>query len=332
MNGLLKSLMIALLFVANISFVSCDSDDRGTSAKAEEEISFSSQNHRSSSTVESSSSVTAVAVSSSSVQSDKSSSSICEVGRVQYLMLAGVKVYYICEGNAWVLMPVSSSSSAANSSSSVIVSFGEFQDIRDKQSYKTVVIDSQTWMAQNLNYGDSEATTSLKGGSWCYENSTDSCAKYGRLYTWAAAMRIDSAYQHLNAGFIIKSPHHGICPIGWHLPDSTEWAKLMLLVSENNGGEGVSTSLKSTMGWNADSDAAIGTDLFGFSALPAGYRNNEAKFYDAGFSTYFWMPMEEDGYGTLSRARAESIYNTSYRITMFSSDKTKAYSVRCIKD
>lgn len=78
------------------------------------------------------------------------------------------------------------------------ITYGEFLDTRDYQMYKTVTIDNQTWMAQNLNYAytgvkyqfeyvDGKTYTS-DSTSWCYENKPSSCAKYGRLYIWAAAI------------------------------------------------------------------------------------------------------------------------------------------------
>ncbi|MCK9182585.1 MAG: hypothetical protein M0P13_06880, partial [Fibrobacteraceae bacterium] len=90
----------------------------------------------------------------------------------------------------------SSSSGAVavfSSSSLVAYSYGEIPDSRDGQVYKTVTIGTQTWMAKNLNYADSIAMPNLAGNSWCYENSADNCAKYGRLYTWTGAMDIESS-------------------------------------------------------------------------------------------------------------------------------------------
>jgi hypothetical protein len=96
--------------------------------------------------------------------------------------------------------------------------FGSFTDARDGQTYKTVNIGSQTWMAKNLNFA-------APLGSWCYNNDGVNCINYGRLYTWIAA----------------KSA----CPIGWHLPSDDDWHKLALFLDPSAVNEKTESHLAS---------------------------------------------------------------------------------------
>lgn len=233
-----------------------------------------------------------------------------------------------------------SSSSAAESSSSVAksssskanwaylnpaISYGEFTDDRDGQAYKYVKIGTQMWMAENLNYADSAAMPDLKENSWCYNDGADSCAKYGRLYTWAAAMNIASSYLMILAGAVISTPQQGVCPAGWHLPTSGEWAMLATAVG---GSDSAGTKLKSTSGWGRWYSDGSGTDDYGFSALPAGNREIAGGFYDAGANAHFWNATEYDS----SKAYYRDL---DYMVDMVGTnyyDKRNAFSVRCVQD
>ena len=220
----------------------------------------------------------------------------------------------------------SSSSSAVVSSSSGIlpssssIQYGSF--IYGGQTYKTVTIGTQTWMAKNLNYADSTAMPNLKGNSWCYDNSADNCSKYGRLYTWTAAMNIASSYQDAEASAVISSTHQGACPAGWHIPTYAEWTTLENAV----GGEEVAgTVLKSTSGWN---EGGNGTDVYGFSALPAGYRIYYGDFYYVGDYANFWSATESD----TDYAYFRHLYYINEGMYTYNSDENYAFSVRCLKD
>ena len=121
-------------------------------------------------------------------------------------------------------------------------------DNRDGKKYKTVKIGNQIWMAQNLNYKTED--------SYCYKDRVSNCAKYGRLYTWDAA--IDA------------------CPDGWHLPEHDEWMTLFDFIGNNPG-----QKLKS--------------DTYGFSAIPAGNRNCcDGRYHAEGEYAYFWSYSDDN--------------------------------------
>ena len=196
-------------------------------------------------------------------------------------------------------------------------------DCRDGQTYRTAMIGTQTWMAENLNYADSVSMTNLKGNSWCYDNSADSCAKYGRLYTWTAAMNIASSYQSTTACAVISTPHQGACPAGWHIPTSAEWISLENYVG---GFRTAGTYLKATSGWTSYSGIS-NLDSYGFSALPGGYHSG-SDFGLVGYNGIWWTAMGHSStfaYSQLMSYSRTLVYE-SYN------DKTYGRSLRCLKD
>ena len=205
--------------------------------------------------------------------------------------------------------------------------YGTLTDERDGQTYKTVKIGDQVWMAENLNYSDSAKTASLKGKSWCYDNDSDNCVKYGRLYTWAAA--IDSVKffteKSLDCGYgktcALPDTVQGICPSGWRLPRMLDWEVLFAAV----GGEEIAGKiLKTQTGWNSNGN---GVDAVGFSGWPAGDGNGRGSSDFKGAGTYFWSSTESGVYG----AYFISLYYSIESAFLNHNDKDYAYSVRCVK-
>ncbi len=220
-------------------------------------------------------------------------------------------------------------SNAAFCGANIYNTDNQFCDDRDKKVYKRVQIGNQVWMAENLNYDDSVSMPSLLGKSWCYNNEPDSCARYGRLYTWAAAM--DSVATGCGNGVTCSASAgrvQGICPNGWHLPDSVEVEELYDAV----GGQSTAgTMLKTTEGWvkehSVDFDGN-GLDAYGFSGLPAGYRNDDGHFLLACFDADFWCTTESRA----DRACHNVLYNHDESAHLFHTLKAFGYSVRCVKD
>ena len=178
-----------------------------------------------------------------------------------------------------------------------------FTDPRDGKSYDIVQIGSQTWMAENLHYEIDDST--------CPEGDIRNCEKYGRLYTWEAAQ--------------------SICPEGWLLPDSLDFAKLVV---QAGGLSQAGDALKATDGWFKKGN---GSDAFGFKALPAGYRGAVYEGEDGALAggaydgiggyAYFWSATETlDGL-----AYYLSLDFSSKAAGLNAFGKGDFRSVRCIK-
>ena len=226
------------------------------------------------------------------------------------------------------------------------ISYGELIDERDGQVYKTVIVGGREWMAQNLNYADSVNTPSLLGKSWCYNNDPAMCYRYGRLYTWAAA--IDSVTLAANGKIcgmdrdyndcIFPQGVQGVCPGGWHVPTAKElnnafYAGATHIISwggtetyENSG-----KNLKSISGWDNDKN---GIDSLGLSILPAGYRNpsyessSHPSFEKAGSATALWA----SSVAQKTAAWQVLINEDREDFLLIDGAKDRGLSVRCVKD
>ena len=216
---------------------------------------------------------------------------------------------YVCKNGVW------------SGSLGKHVVYGTLLDKRDQKTYKTVVIGEQIWMAENLNYADSISYPGMQKRNWCYYNN---CEKYGRHYNWAAA--IDSAgtfstngnYSGYERLYALTYPVRGICPEGWHLPDSTEWKTLYSAM-------GFSPYAMQAVGYEKWPDAL---DTYGFSALPASVRDNSTGFdYYFRDMAIFWSSTQKDFYSAYVLYLDKNSANAAGI-----GDKRNGYSVRCLKN
>ncbi len=253
------------------------------------------------------------------------------------------KAAYACEGGDWTLDDEDSTERKSNgdidNDGSLIVAnpcktetednceYGSLTDSRDGQTYRTVKIGDQVWMAENLNYETDN--------SWCFVADPANCAKYGRLYTWAAAMDSVGEWSTNGKGCgygkecSVTSPVRGICPEGWHLPSRAEWDALIVAVdgsiTEYEKDNVAGTKLKSATGWSSSGN---GTDTFGFSALPAGSTYSGGGYDNEGYYAHFWSSTENDS-GSAYLMDLSYGYGSA---TLYYYYKNLGFSVRCLKD
>ena len=172
-----------------------------------------------------------------------------------------------------------------------------FIDPRDGKSYKTVKIDSQNWMAENLAYKTNS------GYNECEKNDS-TVVTYGYHYDWRAAK--------------------AACPEGWHLPSYAEWMNLInYLGGKNVAGDKLKEA--GTSHWNSPNTGA--TNESGFTALPSGYCNSKG-IVAVGYSCLWWSATKNDA--TYIRSFC-LLYNESVA-SREDLNKIAGISVRCIKD
>jgi uncharacterized protein (TIGR02145 family) len=192
-------------------------------------------------------------------------------------------------------------------------------DERDGQTYSTVQIGTQCWMAQNLNTGTLISGTSNPANNgaiekYCYSDNAANCDVYGGLYQWDEMM-----------GYTNTPGVQGICPTGWHLPANVEWTALTTYLGGESVAGGKMKETGTTHWFTPNTDA---TNSSAFAALPGGNRTTNGSFdYLTGYGI-FWSstPLDENSAWYLY------LYYNSASAPLVHYDKTIGYSVRCIRD
>jgi uncharacterized protein (TIGR02145 family) len=191
----------------------------------------------------------------------------------------------------------------------------------DGNTYNTVWIGGQNWMAENLkvtkyndntsipNVTDNTEWENLSNGAYAwYDNDKATYGDtYGALYNWYA----------VETG--------NLCPSGWHVPTDEEWTTL----TEYLGGADVAGGKLKETGtthWFNPNEGA--TNESGFTALPGGYRGYVGDFSYVGYDGYWWSATEYRTYGAWYR----SMYYGYSTVSRYSHDKEFGFSVRCLRD
>ena len=188
-------------------------------------------------------------------------------------------------------------------------------------NYPTTAIGDQCWFSENVRttqYLDGSAIQEVTdGATWSglstggrcgFDNSEANVSAYGYLYNWHAV-----------------NQSSGLCPAGWHVPTDDEWTDLEAYVTSEGfvGTEG--TALKAASGWDNN---ANGSNDFGFSGLPGGYRNtNTSGDFDKEGELGWWWSSTPDG----SNAWYRDLSSNSVLDRTLGNPRY-GFSVRCVKD
>jgi uncharacterized protein (TIGR02145 family) len=193
----------------------------------------------------------------------------------------------------------------------------------DGNSYKTVTIGTQVWMAENLkttkyndgtaipNVTDNTTWSTLTTGAYSdYSNTPTYSNTYGRLYNW----------------YVVASTNtKKVCPTGWHVPTDAQFTTLTTYL----GGESLAGGkLKETGTTHWLSPNLNATNETGFTALPGGYRAASGSFGLMGNTGFLWTSTIS---GT-TYAYFRYMYYNSGSLKGGDDDQHTGYYVRCLKD
>jgi uncharacterized protein (TIGR02145 family) len=195
----------------------------------------------------------------------------------------------------------------------------------ENNTYQTVTIGSQLWMAENLkvtkyndgtdipNITNSSQWSNLTTAAWSYYNNDAAYnAKYGKLYNWYAVSPTTNGNKN-------------VCPTGWHVPTDAEWTVLTDYLGGLNVAGGKMKEVGTTS-WDSPNIEATNTSLF--TVLPGGFRNYFGDSYFIGSYGYWWSSSE---YST-NDAWYRYIVNYGGYANRNGDNKRFGFSVRCLRD
>lgn len=245
---------------------------------------------------------------------------------------------------------------------------GLFTDDRDGTTYRTVIIGSQCWMAENLKYLPTVVPIQERSPLrlWRSIQNTSRTTPYFYVYDYAGK-RVDEAKatpNYRNYGVLYNwTAALAACPPGWHLPSDAEWTQLVhYMMAEHKlfndwvHVNGVGNALKSRrqidspLGGDCDTSEhprwesihtppperkTLSVNVGPHSgtdtvgfAALPGGRFAYGQFTELGFHGFWWS--SSDYYST--RAWYRFMRHEFGDVTRSTFDKAAGMSIRCVRD
>ncbi len=211
----------------------------------------------------------------------------------------------------------------------------------DNNTYNTVWIGTQLWMAENLNTTHFANSDEIPDGTGAGDISGETEPKY--WFAYDDDLNNISTYGRLYTRYTVTDSRN-VCPDGWHVPSFTEWITLEnYLIANGYNYDGttlqnkIAKSLASTTNWSSsalpgvvgNTDYPTYRNKTGFTAFPGGYRTYFGAFSKIGYIGYWWSLSPDTA--TNFRLLYDE-YESSKGILIGPAYKANGYSVRCIKD
>lgn len=221
----------------------------------------------------------------------------------------------------------------SENSTFISINFNEFLIDVDNNEYEIVRIENRIWMAENLKvtrYSDGTPITLVESDTdwynlednntdkaYCYYNNNinNEAEIYGAMYTFAAA--VNGSPDQTGEDTI-----QGVCPDGWHVATYDDWRSI-------GGGTTLGSIKLKAEGDEYWGEGNNGTDVYGFRALPGGYRNSIGEFEGINEEVHWWETTEA---GNNRDARGFFMDKGDYFRSWSATMKSNGFYVRCVKN
>jgi len=198
-------------------------------------------------------------------------------------------------------------------------------DTRDGKSYKTVLIGTQCWMSENLNFGTMIQNTG--GGQlmsdnsivekYCWNNDQDYCDGSNGKTKKGAFYEYQEAVQYYGGQPV--EPVQGVCPAGWHIPTYVDINNLMVTLGSN-----MATAYTKLL---SGGESGFDAQLIGYRCTAMGNFRNGALGTNA---VYYWS--SEQSTSNTQYAKFLVLDSGNPQVQMWEYLKSLGISVRCIKN
>ena len=199
-------------------------------------------------------------------------------------------------------------------------------DVRDNETYGTVLINGVCWMTESLNHGTYIPSTQEQSDNsliekYCYDDNTQNCDTLGGLYAWDELMQYETA-----------ESMPGICPSGWRVPTDGDWFAMESFLDQTItdpfqvGSRGTNLASKLYYGGSSGLDlvysgilwaTTVGSTFYGYGYDPNHFGDFATSTINPASTQQFWKRSVLDGQDGVSRSAHQ---------------RAVAVAVRCIRD
>lgn len=218
--------------------------------------------------------------------------------------------------------------------------YGTVQDI-DGNTYRTIKIGNQIWMADNLKttkFNDGTPIDNIvingnwthfnfPGYSWYQNDSTTHSELYGAIYNFYA---------------VSDTTTKNVCPVNWEIPTRADWTELNDYLTNTaygyqGSGSDIAKSVAVQFRWDESMTAGhVGNEIGSnnsskFSLIPGGFRSSTTgEFFENGRLALYWSSTEDGTDNTKAFRRGLSFDSSD--LVEASEAKLSGFSVRCIRE